>query len=508
MAADIDIVIGAQDKASAVINAVAAKAGGFGSSLSSVLTPGVMKLAAPLAAAAAGFLTLKAAIGGTMTAAANIDEMAKAARGMGATAGDLQAFNLAMGEIGGMDAGQAKNALQKTQEAVGKALSGDAGKIEIFDKLSLDAEALSMQGPVEQFEAIRSALGGIENTSERAAAAQQIFGKSAKDLLPVLLSNAGAFEESMAAAEALGLTVSEEGAAGVEAMNDAIGRAKAGFTGIYNQVAVAVAPLIESMATTLASWVPPIIDLASQYLPSVVDAMAALVGLGADINKSMYQLVTLDFSGAFETATNALGEQGTAAAMLLKVEAAREKAAATAAENAAKALAMKQAALVLDDESLGKEETKVSEGEKLIAQLERKLAIQQQGAEAVERQEQLATAANDAERERIASLQAQLDLNEQITAEFNKRVEAEKKRAEEQQKAAEQEQARRAELAKQLAGVQLGVTATQSRLQTRGPGQNGMERLAKLAQKQVEVLQKIFEKETPKGQPIQLAQVN
>jgi hypothetical protein len=91
-----------------------------------------------------------------------------------------------------------------------------------------------------------------------------------------------------------------------------------------------------------------------------------------------------------------------------------------------------------------------------------------------------------------------------LSKEFAERLVAEENALDRVQKERDQ----RKELAKQLAGVQLGVTATQSRLQTRGPGQNGMERLAKLAQKQVEVLQKIFEKETPKNQPIQLAQVN
>jgi hypothetical protein len=193
--------------------------------------------------------------------------------------------------------------------------------------------------------------------------------------------------------------------------------------------------------------------------------------------------------------------------MVLKVQEARNAAAAKARDDAEEAKAIAAATAAIEKESLGSEEAKVSEGEKLIAQLERKLAIEQQGAEAVEKQEQLATAANDAERERIASLQAQLDLHEQITAEFNERVEAEKKRTEEQQKAAEEQQAKQAELVKQIAGVPTSVSATQSRLQTRGPAQNSMEKIAKLAQEQLAVLQKIFEKDAPENQPVQLVEV-
>ena len=311
----------------------------------------------------------------------------------------------------------------------------------------------------------------------------------------------------MQAASDLGVVVSDEGAAGIASMNDAIGRVSAGFEGMANQVAMAVAPLIETIATTIASWIPPILEIASQWLPTIVDSAAALVGLAVDYYKTLYKVVTLDWSGAIETASNALGEQGTAAQMVLKVQEARNAAAAKARDDAEEAKAIAAATAAIEKESLGSEEAKVSEGEKLIAQLERKLANEQQGAEAVEKQEQLATAANDAERERIASLQAQLDLHEQITAEFNERVEAEKKRTEEQQKAAEEQQAKQAELVKQIAGVPTSVSATQSRLQTRGPAQNSMEKIAKLAQEQLAVLQKIFEKDAPENQPVQLVEV-
>ena len=508
MAGDIDVVIGAQDKASAVINAVAAKASGFGSSLSSSLLPSVTKLIGPLAAAAAGFLAVRSAISAVSEASTRIDALTDTAAGLGESVGELQAFQFAMGEAGNVDAEKSISALQRIQKVVGEvAGGGNAAGGEVFKKLGIDANALSMQGPIDQFNTVREALAGIDNASERAAMAQKILGKSAADLMPALMAQSDEFEASMQAASDLGVVVSDEGAAGIASMNDAVGRVSAGFEGMANQVAMAVAPLIESIATTIAGWLPPIIDFASQWLPTIVDGMAGLVGLGADFYKSMYQLVTLDFSGAFETATNALGEQGTAAKLILKTMEARNAAAAKARDDAEEAKAIAAATAAIEKESLGSEEAKVSEGEKLIAQLERKLAIEQQGAEAIEKQEQLATAANDAERERIASLQAQLDLHEQITAEFNERVEAEKKRTEEQQKAAEEQQAKQAELVKQIAGVPTAVSATQSRLQTRGPAQNSMEKIAKLAQEQLAVLQKIFEKDAPENQPVQLVEV-
>jgi hypothetical protein len=275
-----------------------------------------------------------------------------------------------------------------------------------------------------------------------------------------------------------------------------------------NQVAVAVAPLVESIASTLAGWIPPVIELANQWLPTIVDSAAAMVGFATDFYLTMYKVTTLDFSGAFETATNALGEQGTAAQLVLKVQEARNRAAEVANENARRNAEIKAATLAIDKDELATEQAKTSEAEKTIAALEKKFAIATMGAEAVERQEQLATAATDAERERIAALQAQLDLHEQITAEFSSRVEAEKKATAERQRIAEQEQARRADIISQITNAPTSVQATQSRLLTRGPAQNSMEKIAKLAEKQIAILQKIFEKDAPKDQPLQLVQVN
>jgi hypothetical protein len=465
-------------------------------------------LTASLAGTVAGFLAVGKAIGTVAEAANRIDALTDVAAGLGSSVGELQAFQFAMGEAGNVSAEKSIQSLQKLQKAVGEVATGGNAKAgEVFEKLGLDAAKLSMQGPVQQFEAVRQALGGIENVSERAATAQKIFGKSAADLIPVLLAQSGEFEASMNAAADLGAVVSEEGAAGIAAMNDAVGRVSLGFEGMANQVAVAVAPLVESIASTLAGWIPPVIELANQWLPTIVDSAAAMVGFATDFYLTMYKVTTLDFSGAFETATNALGEQGTAAQLILKVQEARNRAAEVANENARRNAEIKAATLAIDKDELATEQAKVSEAEKTIAALEKKFAIATMGAEAVERQEQLATAATDAERERILALQAQLDLHEQITADFSSRVEAEKKATAERQAMAEQEQARRADIISRLANAPTSVQAMQSRLLTRGPAQNSMEKIAKLAQKQIEILQKIFEKENPQNQPVQIVQV-
>jgi len=471
LADDIEIVIGAQDKASAVIDGLVGKVGSFSSSFA-VLGPVAAGVTAALGSLAAGFMSVSAAMDSITEAANRIDALTDVANGLGESVPKLQAFQFAMSEAGNVSAEKSIQALQKIQKAVGEVASG-GGNQELFAKLGLDASQLSMQGPVDQFLAVKEAIAGIENISERAAVAQQLLGKSAADLIPALISEQAAFEESMGAAADLGATVSEDGAAGIASMNDAIGRVMAGFEGLANVAAAAVAPAVQAIADVVAEWLPPIIDLAKQYLPAMVDMAIVMAGNFADMVTAAYRFATLDFSGAL-SAFNA----NTGAKMLEEVRKNRDQAAADALANAEKAKAITEATRDVDEQALRDQEAKAAAAAKTVEQLERALLVAQLGEDAVKQQEQLATATNDAERERIRLLQEQIAAQEAI----NKQVEDAKKAEEEaiksQQKAMEEQAKEEQQKAEKIANFQPGTQAVESRTLTRGPMEKGIDKVA------------------------------
>ncbi len=181
---DVNIVIGAQDKASSVLDSVAAKAGSFSTSFAA-MGPVIAGVGAAVGAAAAAFNVASSAIDGVVKSANRIDALTDVASGLGTSVGDLQAFQFALGELGNVDPEKAVSSLQRLQKTIGEvALGGDAEAGSVFAKLGIDAEKLTLQGPIEQFNTVREALGGIESVAERAALAQQLLGKSAADLIP------------------------------------------------------------------------------------------------------------------------------------------------------------------------------------------------------------------------------------------------------------------------------------------------------------------------------------
>jgi hypothetical protein len=153
--------------------------------------------------------------------------------------------------------------------------------------------------------------------------------------------------------------------------------------------------------------------------------------------------------------------------MITRVEDARRRAAAAAMVDEERAKAIREASLAIEEDTTVAIEAKQTAGEKTLENLERQLAVLLLGEEVVRRQEQLATATNDAERERIELLQDQIDL-QQAMADEKRRKEAEEKTR-----------------AGQLANFQMGVTGTQSRLLTRGPTEKGIDRIAKATEKTV-----------------------
>jgi hypothetical protein len=446
---DVNIVIGAQDKASPIFARVAANVGSLGGILTS-LGPAAVAAGAAVAGAAAGFFALSSAVEGIALASQRIDQLHDQAIGLGDSVGNIQAFQFAMQEAGNVSAERSIDALRKMQRAIGEIAGGDnkAGA-ELFAKLGLDANKLSLQGPVEQFLQVKAAVGGIANAAERAAAAQKLLGRSAGELIPALVVNQESFEASLEAAKALGATVSGPGAEGIAQMNDSLGRVQTGFQGIWNQVAVAFAPAVDAVASSIASWLPPIVEFAQTHLPFAVDVLARMAGYAYDVVTAISKAAAWDFAGAAEAMSANTQEKFAAT-----VQANREKYAAEAIKREEAAKAAQLAAQQAKEIELA--EKKAAEEERLRAESEEK------------------------ERAKIERLAMEEEKRLQKIAAMQERDAEQARREEEQRLAAE-------------ARAPTSIQATQSRLLTRGAASNPMDKVEKATQESAKRLASIDE---------------
>jgi hypothetical protein len=485
---DVDITIGAQDKASSVINGVAGKVGGFGASLGA-LGPVALGIGAVLGGVTIAVKGLTSAFDALAASAASIDEVAKSATSLGSSVSDLQSIELVLRQMTGIDAAGTTQALKEMQKRIGELASG-AGSEEqrtILERLGLDAATLSTQSPLEQFTQLQSAISNVENAAERAAIADKLFGGDGAKLLPAFAADADSFAEAIGRAGASALTLSDAQAKGVEAMNDALDNATSSFSALVNQVMAELAPVIESIANQINEWLPPIVEIASMILPSLIDAMINVAGYASEIAIAFGQLSAFDFSGAIGTMEN-LGS--TSEKWLANVEEARKRS-REAAENAASDQEAARATPPVDQRAIADQQAKQEAAEKTIAQLERQLAVTIQGEDAIRRQEELAMATNDVERERIAILQQQITAQEKQKELIEAQKRAEEEAAKDRQKMLEEQAKERDRIQGAISAFDPGVQAVQGRLLTRGDSDRSPEKIVKNTERAAGLLEAI-----------------
>jgi len=132
-----------------------------------------------------------------------------------------------------------EGAVGKMQRAITDAADGSTTMQETFAALGMTIEQLQGLTPDQQFQAIAAAIAQIEDPTERAARAMQVFGKSGTKLLPLIMSDIAALRGE---AEALGITLSTDDANAAAELGDAINRVGRSIKATFIQLGAAVAP--------------------------------------------------------------------------------------------------------------------------------------------------------------------------------------------------------------------------------------------------------------------------
>ena len=147
-------------------------------------------------------------------------------------------------------AGASGEKLEKAFAGMSRALydagNGSAAPLTALRAIGVTLAELQGLKPEDQMKRIADGLRGISSESTRGAIAQKLFGKSGRDMLPMLSLGAEGMAELEAQARELGFTLSNEDAAAAAELGDAIGELWNQFKGFSLQVGAAIAgPLTE-----------------------------------------------------------------------------------------------------------------------------------------------------------------------------------------------------------------------------------------------------------------------
>jgi hypothetical protein len=133
--------------------------------------------------------------------------------------------------------------LSKLTKNMQTAQSGTGAQADAFAALGVSINDTNgeMRSNQDVFSEAISALGKMENETQRDALAMQLFGKSAQDLNPLILGGADALKELGDEAEAAGLILSQDSLDSLNTLSDAMDTFKATMSGAGNLFATAFA---------------------------------------------------------------------------------------------------------------------------------------------------------------------------------------------------------------------------------------------------------------------------
>jgi hypothetical protein len=205
---------------------------------------------------AVGALAGAAALGAVVKSAANAgDKIDKMRQKIGVSAEFLSQLDHAA-----KLSGTSLDAMGSMIGKLGKsAFDADRGSKKLSDTFSeLGIEINDSNGKMKDSETLFretiKALSGMTDETKKGAIAQQLFGRSGRDLLPMLNGGVKGLNAMMQEAKDLGYTWSNETAAGAAAFNDSLTRVETIIGGITDSIGMKLAPKITEIVDKFNDW--------------------------------------------------------------------------------------------------------------------------------------------------------------------------------------------------------------------------------------------------------------
>ena len=165
---------------------------------------------------------------------------------------------------------------------------------EALKEIGLSFADLEGMSPEEQFMRIAEAMAGVEDMSVRGAVAQKLFGRSGRQMLPMLEQGAAGINKLRQEARDLGRGMSGEDADAAAEYTDAMNRVASVYKGIKTQIGAALAPALAEIATTFADMAKHVVKFVreNKSMIKIVAAVAAgVVGLGGALTAAGFAMI-------------------------------------------------------------------------------------------------------------------------------------------------------------------------------------------------------------------------
>lgn len=219
----------------------------------------------------------------TLRVAASSDEIVENAEKIGITAEQYQIFKF-IGDQVGTSVESIGQAFSKTTKAISEAQKHGSPMAKLFKDLGVSVTDTNgdLRDSESVFRDLIGAIGNIQNETQREIIAQQLFGKSYQELIPLVNAGKDGIASMTNEARRMGIVMNEDAVNAAANFNDQIGAIKAGISGLGARVAGAFIPLLSKLAKGFEDWLssPAVrtgIDTLIRALTILGDAIGALL---------------------------------------------------------------------------------------------------------------------------------------------------------------------------------------------------------------------------------------
>lgn len=263
---------------------------GFAGGLSKALIGGT----AVVAGAAAGLT--KSLVSGASDVAGYGDEVDKMSQKLGLSSQAYQEWGYVL-ELAGTDINSMTTGMKTLTNKLDDAKNGSEGAQQMFAQLGLSMEDLNSMSREDLFEQVIYGMQQMEDSTERAALANDLFGKSGQNLTPLFNQSTEATQEQIAAANELGMVMSDDMVKNSAAFQDSMTTMRNSLGGLKNDMLGQFLPTMTQVTDGLAllfsgdvaggmdainEGVRGVLDQVSEILPTVLEVGGELLITLAD----------------------------------------------------------------------------------------------------------------------------------------------------------------------------------------------------------------------------------
>lgn len=238
------------------------------------------KMAAGLAIAAGGAVIAKKAFGFMQSAADDAAALNKATIGLSRTTGfDAKTASgwVSMSKERGIQTSKLQVSLGTLSRRLTSAGAGSKTAAKSFSQLGLDANNLLALPPDLRMGMIADSFKALPDGANKTALAMQLFGRSGRNMIPIMNLGAKGIHEQLQAMDKYGLTIDASGIKKQKELIQSQREMKAAMEGVKLQIGQALIPILG----TLAAKIVPVAQAFNQMITRFPALVPIIIGLGA-----------------------------------------------------------------------------------------------------------------------------------------------------------------------------------------------------------------------------------